>query len=160
MFANTYRSYEALSDSFKRVLDGLMALHRSDKADLPRGRWALKPRPKSVEEPGVLAAEHPVVRLHSETNKKALYVNAATTVGITGMTEEESDAILNYLYHHQTKPEFTCRFRWSPGTIAFWDNRCTLHNPINDYDGWRRVMHRITISDPPRPSNHVSMNVI
>jgi taurine dioxygenase len=62
------------------------------------------------------------------------------------MTDEESGPLLSYLFQHQIKPEFTCRFRWQPGSIAFWDNRCALHNPINDYHGHRRVMHRVTLA--------------
>ena len=67
------------------------------------------------------------------------------------MTVEESTPILNFLYRHQVRPEFTCRFHWEPGSIALWDNRCALHNPVNDYQGHRRVMHRITLKgDKPQ----------
>ena len=90
-------------------------------------------------------AEHPVVRTHPETGRKALFVNVAHTAGIKGMTDEESAPILNFLFAHQVKPEFTCRLAWEPSAIAFWDNRCTQHNPVNDYHGFRRVMHRITL---------------
>ena len=92
------------------------------------------------------AAEHPVVRTHPETGRKALYVNVAHTARFAGMTEEESAPLLNYLFQHQVRPEFTCRFSWQPGSIAFWDNRCAQHNPVNDYHGFRRVMHRITLA--------------
>jgi alpha-ketoglutarate-dependent taurine dioxygenase len=97
------------------------------------------------------AAEHPVVRTHPETGRKALYVNPGHTLRFRDMTEAESATLLSYLFAHQARPEFTCRFRWRPGSIAFWDNRCTLHNPINDYHGYRRVVHRITLAgDQPR----------
>jgi alpha-ketoglutarate-dependent taurine dioxygenase len=90
-------------------------------------------------------------RTHPETGRKALYVNVAHTLGFKGMSQAESAPLLNYLIQHQTRPEFTCRFRWEVGSIAFWDNRCTQHNPVNDYHGYRRAMHRITLAgDSPR----------
>src|SRR5207245_2148049 len=91
-------------------------------------------------------AAHPVVRIHPETGRRALYVNVAHTVGFEGMTPEESAPILEYLFAHQGRPELTCRFRWRPASIALWDNRCTQHNPINDYHGYRRLMHRVTLA--------------
>ena len=92
-----------------------------------------------------------MVRTHPVTGKKALYVNVAHTERFAGMTREESLPILRYLWGHQVRPELTCRFRWSPGSIAFWDNRCAQHNAINDYPGHRRLMHRITLAgDRPR----------
>ena len=90
-------------------------------------------------------AEHPLVRTHPETGRKALYVNVAHTAGIKGLTDEEGASLLQFIFKHQVKPEFTCRFVWEPDSIAFWDNRCVQHNPINDYHGFRRVMHRITL---------------
>ena len=87
---------------------------------------------------------HPVVRTHPETKRKSLYVNEAHTTHFVGMSVEESTPILEYLYKHQIKSEFTCRFKWEKGSVAIWDNRCTMHYPVNDYHGYRRLMHRIT----------------
>ena len=99
----------------------------------------------------MLVGTHPVVRTHPETGRQALFVNAAHTTLFQGWTVEESQPLLNYLFAHQVRPEFTCRVRWQPGSLAFWDNRCAQHNPINDYHGYRRVMHRVTLAgDQPR----------
>jgi taurine dioxygenase len=148
-FASQTLAYESLSAGMKRLLDGLIAVNSSAKADVTRTRE------DRVKEQGgetkSYVAEHPVVRTHPETGRKALYVNLAHTVSFKDMSEEESAPLLQYLFCHQVRPEFTCRFGWRVGSLAFWDNRCTQHNPINDYHGQRRVMHRITLAgDKPR----------
>ncbi|MDO8439759.1 MAG: TauD/TfdA family dioxygenase [Polaromonas sp.] len=145
LFSNQYLAYESLSGTMKRLLDGLTGISSSAKADTSKTR---EDRIKSDGKEAALQeyrAEHPVVRTHPETGRKALFVNVAHTAGIKGMTDEESAPILNFLFAHQVKPEFTCRLAWEPSAIAFWDNRCTQHNPVNDYHGFRRVMHRITL---------------
>jgi taurine dioxygenase len=145
LFASQYLAYETLSDGMKRLLDGLVALNASAKADVTRTR---EDRLKDNQNPQArkdYVAEHPVVRTHPETGRKALYVNVAHTARFKDMSEEESAPILDFLFRHQIKPEFTCRFHWEPGSIAFWDNRCAQHNPVNDYHGYRRLMHRITL---------------
>jgi taurine dioxygenase len=149
LFANMYLAYESLSDGMKKLLGPLKGVNSSTKAD------ASKTREDRVKSDGGakadFVAEHPVVRTHPETGRKALYVNRGHTVRFAGMTEEESAPLLEFLFQHQTRPEFTCRFAWQPGSIAFWDNRCAQHNPVNDYHGYRRVMHRITLAgDAPR----------
>lgn len=151
LFANQYLAYETLSDGMKRLLGGLKGVSSSAKAATTRTREDRKRTDPASRPHEDFTAEHPVVRTHPETRRKALYVNVGHTVRFAGMTEAESAPILNYLFAHQTKPEFTCRFAWRVGSLAFWDNRCAQHNPINDYHGHRRVMHRIILAgDRPR----------
>jgi taurine dioxygenase len=147
LFASMYRAYDALSDGLKRVLEGLTGISDSSKADASRTR-----EDRAGGDPKApLVAEHPVVRTHPETGRKALYVNVGHTVRFGGMTDAESAPLLDFLFQHLSRPEFTCRFAWRPGSIAFWDNRCAQHNAINDYPGQRRIMHRITLAgDRPR----------
>jgi taurine dioxygenase len=144
LFANQYLAYETLSDGLKRMLDGVTGVSTSTKAEVSRTRE------DRLRESGVtlkaLTGEHPAVRTHPETGRKALYINVAHTSHFKGCSEEESAPLLDYLFRHQVKPEFTCRFQWKPGSLAFWDNRCAQHNPVNDYHGYKRVMHRVTLA--------------
>ena len=149
LFANQYLAYQTLSEGLHQTLAGLVGVNSSAKADVS------KTREDRLRDAGaelkVLIGEHPVVRTHPETGRKALYLNFGHTARFRGWTEQESAPLLDYLFMHQVKPEFTCRFQWEPGSLAFWDNRCAQHYPVNDYHGFRRVMHRVTLEgDPPR----------
>jgi taurine dioxygenase len=147
LFANQYQAYEALSEGMKRMLSGLKALHSDRKVAGPAANKnafrATKVREDADWRETVSA--HPVVATHPETGRKLLYVNASYTMGFEGMTEEESRPLLGYLLEHGHRPEFTCRFRWEPGSIAFWDNRCCKHLAIHDAGPFRRVMRRTQI---------------
>ena len=149
LFANQYMAHETLSEGLKKTLTGLVGINSSTKAHASRTR---EDRLRNTgTEAKVLVGEHPVVRTHPETGRKALYVNVGHTTCFRGWTEQESRRLLDFLFAHQVRPEFTCRFRWQPGSMAFWDNRCSQHNPVNDYQGVRRVMHRVTLAgDIPR----------
>jgi alpha-ketoglutarate-dependent taurine dioxygenase len=151
LFASMYAAYEALSDGLKQTLEGLQALHSSRHifgVEAYAGRGDLKGRYVNPEA-ATQDAVHPVVVRHPGTGRKALYVNAAFTVRIVGWTDEESRPLLQYLYQHAARPEFTYRFQWREGSLAFWDNRCTWHYALNDYHGHRRLMHRITVEGVP-----------
>ncbi len=151
MFANQYLAYDALSEGLKRTLDGLIGISSSAKADVSKSREDRVADSPTAHAHEVLEAEHPVVRMHPETGRKSLFINGGHTVRFKGWTEEESAPLLDYLHRHQVRPEFTCRFQWRPGSIALWDNRAALHFPVNDYHGYKRVMHRITLQgDRPR----------
>ena len=144
LFANQYLAYETLSEPLRRRLGAVIGINASTKADASRTRED-RLREAGVEHK-VLVGEHPVVRTHPETGRRALYVNVGHTTHFKDWTEEESAPILGFLFAHQVRPDFTCRFHWEPGSLAFWDNRCTQHNPVNDYHGFRRVMHRVTLA--------------
>jgi taurine dioxygenase len=151
LFADQRAAYEALSPAMQRLLDPLRAVNSSALADVSKTREDRRRDAGTEEEDRVYEAVHPVVRTHPETGRKALYVNVAHTSRFEGMTEEESRPPLQFLFQHQVRPEFTCRVRWEVGTLVMWDNRSVQHNPINDYHGYRRVMHRITLQgDAPR----------
>jgi taurine dioxygenase len=146
LFANQYLALETLSDTLRGLLAEMKGISSSAKADASRTREDRIRSDGSVEARNLLVAEHPMVRTHTETGRKSLYVNRAHTVSIAGMTEEESAPLLEFLFRHQIRPEFTCRFRWTAGSLAIWDNRCAQHYAVNDYAGQRRVMQRITLA--------------
>jgi taurine dioxygenase len=151
LFANMYLAYEKLSPGMRHLLGGLAGVSDSAKADGSRTREDRARDTPNANAPRRLVAEHPVVRVHPETGRKVLYVNSAHTSHFKGLTAEESAPILAYLFQHLRRPEFTCRFSWASGSLAFWDNRSAQHNAVNDYQGHRRVMHRITFKgDRPR----------
>ncbi|MGO9452585.1 MAG: TauD/TfdA dioxygenase family protein [Candidatus Binataceae bacterium] len=137
LFASMYAAYDALSDSMRRFLGELTAIH--DGARNYEGRAAVR----DAEFPH---AEHPVVRTHPITGRKALFVNRLFTTRIVQLSKPESDAILQMLFRHIENPEFQCRFHWQPNSIAFWDNRCTQHLALWDYYPNRRYGHRVTIA--------------
>ncbi len=146
LYANMYLAYESLSEGMKQLLDGLCAVNSADKLEAAQTRvYREDERPRNANDV-VTTATHPIVRTHPETGRKALYVNPGHTVRIKGLSAEESEPILGILYARQTRPEFTCRFRWGVGSLAFWDNRAAQHYAINDYHGHRRVMHRVTLA--------------
>ena len=151
LFASMYAAYDALSDGLKRTLESLQALHSSRHVfgvEAYAGRGDLKGRYLNPEA-ATQDAVHPVVVRHPGSGRKALYVNSGFTVRFVGWTDEESRPLLQYLYQHAARPEFTYRFQWREGSLAFWDNRCTWHYALNDYRGHRRLMHRITVEGAP-----------
>jgi taurine dioxygenase len=144
-FASMYRAYETLSEGLKRMLDGLIAVNISGKGRVLNTRAAMRKAAATDKTEDSYVAEHPVIRTHPETGRKSMFINGAHTTNFKGLSVEESTPLLEYLHRHQTRPEFTCRFRWEVGSLAFWDNRCAQHNPLNDYHGYRREMHRVTL---------------
>jgi alpha-ketoglutarate-dependent taurine dioxygenase len=147
MFSDQHAAYEALSEPFREFLDGLVAVHDGRQAfgailkarEDGGGEWEGK-QYKSLD-----PVEHPVVRTHPETGRKSLFVNAGFTSHIKGFTIAESDALLQYLYAHSTKPQFTVRYHWHAGDLGFWDNRVTQHSVVGDFGGRHRVIQRVTL---------------
>ncbi len=150
LWANQYAAYDALSAGMRAMLDPLMAMHSGHiygRKNPPTGlRTSTSIGISRGNEEADVERPHPVVRRHPVTGRKALYVNPIYTTRLDGMTVAASRPLLDFLYRHATRPEFTCRFRWRAGSVALWDNRCTLHYAINDYDGQRRLLHRTTIA--------------
>ncbi|NQW00903.1 MAG: TauD/TfdA family dioxygenase [Rhodospirillales bacterium] len=146
LFASMYAAYEALSEPMQTMLGGLTARHSGEMAY--RGRYAYR----GVDDADLVYPnnDHPVVRTHPVTKRKSLYVNRIFTEAINGLTPTESDALLQFLYLHISKPEFQVRFRWQPGSVAFWDNRAVQHYAIWDYFPQTRSGYRVTVAgDPP-----------
>jgi taurine dioxygenase len=147
LFANQYMAYDTLSDGLKRLLEGMRAVHSNGRILRTLSQDGV-PAPGTEGVSATFAtgwAEHPVLRTHPETGRKALFVNELHTERFSGMTVEESQPLLQFLYRHGARPEFTCRFSWRVGSVAFWDNRCVQHLALNDYPGQRRLMHRVQI---------------
>ncbi|MEJ0069540.1 MAG: TauD/TfdA family dioxygenase [Pseudomonadota bacterium] len=148
IFASQYAAYDALSDGMKKLLSGLRAVHSDRMVAGPAVGMNAKRSTKVREDDAwrETVSVHPVVRTHPETGRKLLFVNASYTVGFEGMTEAESRPLLDYLFEQGHRPEFTCRFRWRPGSIAFWDNRSTKHIAVHDAGPHRRLMRRIQLA--------------
>jgi len=153
LFACMYAAYEALSEPMKTLLAGLRALHDGG----PYYREANALRGRTDEGRQYPRAEHPVVRVHPVTGRRALFVNSMFTTRLLGLSKPESDALLGFLFQHVQQPEFHCRFRWRANSIAFWDNRSTQHHAIWDYAPQTRSGYRVTIrGDRPPTGSSVS----
>ncbi len=155
-FSSMYAAYDALSDGLKAMLSGMKAVHSSrhvfgTRADYVKDGSDLAGR-LGNNEAALQDAVHPVVIRHPVSGRPSLYVNRGFTVRFDGWTVEESRPLLQMLYGHGGRPEFTCRVRFEPGTVVFWDNRATWHYALNDYAGHRRLMHRVTVEGAPLPA--------
>jgi len=151
LFASQAAAFEALSPGLQRTLETLNAVHSASREYSSSGHSAQKRASMAIAEADGLVGEyvHPMVLVHPETGRKALYVNPAFTLKIEGWKTSESKALLEYLFQHCRYEGFTCRFNWAPGSVAFWDNRSVWHFALNDYPGQRRHMRRVTVDPWP-----------
>jgi taurine dioxygenase len=147
LFANQYMAYDTLSDGMKRMLEGMKAVHNDFKVAGPQAKKNAVRSSKVREDADWRMTEnaHPVARTHPETGRKCLFVNGTYVSHLDGLSVEESAPLLSYLYDHSCRPEFTCRFRWRTGSVAFWDNRCVQHLAIHDNQNAVRRMQRTQI---------------
>ncbi len=148
LFASQYAAWDVLSEGLKETLMRLTAIHSAAEEYGAGGHSSAKRTSMDSEVTGedVPEYEHPVVRTHPETGRKGLYVNPAFTLRFKGWTKKESRPLLDYLFEVSKREAFTCRIRWTPGALAFWDNRCVWHYALNDYHGQRRHMRRVTVN--------------
>jgi len=172
-FSNLYMAYEALSPGMQRLADSLVVMHSAAGGYDP-DRGAADPKKSGVMQSGVsfqvtedvrIERPHPLVRIHPDTGRKALWVTGPYCLRFADMTEEESKPLLAFFHQHAVNPNFTCRWRWDVRSLLFWDNRCNMHFAINDYRGHRREMHRVQVAGErpfgpalPRQSPAASVN--
>ena len=153
IWVNCYAAYEGLSEPMQEFVMGLKGLFPAlDVAALDRlirgGQTAMDVAARFKQEP----TEHPLVRTHPETGRKALFIDPLRMWCITNLDRDESRAISSFLNDHISKPEFQCRFHWRPGSLAVWDNRCTMHKRVDDVVEGRRLMHRVPLAGTDRPA--------
>ncbi len=144
-----YQAYDMLSDGMKALIDPLTGISSAGAGRVGDRKKLMNADSKGIQlqnlDKLVMEAEQPVVRVHEETGRKVLYVNFIHTLTFKGWTEAESAPVLNFLFNHLKQPAFTARYKWAPGTLGVWDNRCSQHYAINDYQGHRREMWRVTV---------------
>lgn len=147
MWANMYLATEYASDTMRTILRSLQAVHSPAMGYGPAATHneLIEHMDIRYGDDGTSMHLHPMIRRHPRTGRDAIFVNPVYTVGIDGLREEEADAILGQIHEVATNPVHLCRFRWAPGSMAVWDNRCTMHLPLADYHGARREMWRTTV---------------
>ena len=146
-FANLAAAYDSLPNDLKTKIEGLRAIHSNTHLYGENGLYRLTDLNEQLGGMDRVGdATHPVVIKHPDSGRKVLYVNPGHTIQFEGWDFAESRALLDKLYAHVTQPQFTCSFNWLPGSVTFWDNRCTWHQANNDYQGQARLMHRITLA--------------
>ena len=151
LFANQYAAWDALPASTRTLLKDRMGIHSARRGYSRQGRYGEKDKGRSMaikyDDSAMATQLQPIARIHPETGRTALYVSPGYTIGIDGMPDTESGSLLDALFAHQARPEFVYRHRWSQGMLVMWDNRCVVHAATGGYQGYRRLLHRITVGD-------------
>lgn len=153
LFADQYAAWDTLPQALKSQVEGRMAIHSARRGYSPKGAYGEKDRAEGrsmaivYSDTAMRTRSHPIGRVHPETGRKALFVSGAYVIGIEGMPDNEADDLLNQLYDHMGQERFVYRHRWSVGTLLLWDNRCLVHRATGGYEGHRRLLRRITISE-------------
>ena len=157
LWAGMYAAYESLSPALREKLCGMNALHSGHVYGAKRPPALRTSRSIGISRNNPeadLEQPHPVARTHPDSMRRALFVNPVYTTRFEDMSEDESRPLLSFLFAWATRAEFVCRFGWTAGSLAVWDNRCTMHCAVNDYDGYRRLLYRTTVaSERPAPAN-------
>ncbi|MCC5888180.1 MAG: TauD/TfdA family dioxygenase [Gammaproteobacteria bacterium] len=150
LFANQYDAWEALPAATRARLAGLQGIHSARRGYARDGLYGERDQGRSMairySDEALATQLHPIARVHPETGRTSLFVNPGYTIGIEGMAEAEANALLLELFRHQGQEAFVYRHRWSPGMLVLWDNRCLLHAATGGYDGYDRLLHRITVA--------------
>ncbi|MBL8386426.1 MAG: TauD/TfdA family dioxygenase [Burkholderiales bacterium] len=153
LFANQVAAWSALPAALRRSVAGRHGIHSARRGYAPQGRYGTRDVGRSmairVSEDAMATQLHPIGRVHPETGRTALFVSPGYTIGIDGMPEDESAAVLRELFAHQARPEFVYRHRWKQGMLVMWDNRAVVHAATGGYEGHRRLLHRITVAERP-----------
>jgi taurine dioxygenase len=152
LYADQYAAYAALDATMKARLDGLMGVHSARRGYSPQGRYGTGDVGRSMaitySDDAMATQLHPLVRVHPETGRRALFLSPGYTIAIDGMDDAEAQPLLFELYAHQAQERFVYRHRWEPGMVTMWDNRAVIHAATGGYEGHQRVLQRITIQTP------------
>ena len=157
LFANQYRAWDALPAALKAPLQGRLGVHSARRGYAPQGRYGKDDVGRSMairyDESALATQLHPIARVHPETGRTALFVSPGYTIGIDGLPDDEAQPLLLELFKHQGREEFVYRHRWAADMLVLWDNRCLVHAATGGYEGHRRLLHRITVSERVRPEH-------
>jgi len=159
LFANQYDAWNALPSALKQAVEGRLGVHSARRGYSRQGRYGERDQGRSMairyDDSALATQTHPIARRHPETGRVALFVSPGYTIGMDGMPDDEGAALLSELFAHQARPQFVYRHQWQQGMLVLWDNRCLVHAATGGYQGHRRLLHRITVSERPRaPSHH------
>lgn len=153
LFADQYAAFEALPAALKALLDGREGIHSARGGYSRGGLYGEKDEGRSMAirwgDSALKTRSHPLVKIHPESGRKALFANAGYTIGIEGMAQDEAIDVLRQVFKHQIEPRFIYRHRWRKGMLTLWDNRCVLHAATGGYEGHRRLLYRVTVAERP-----------